>query len=240
MPMKRKSSSKTEKSISADFLKNIAFFACLSDKEISELERIIVKKRFSKNDIILLEEDTSNYMYLMYSGKVKAVQISEDGKEQILAIHNEGEFFGEMSFLDGKTSPATVIAMEDTHIGLVSKKDFDKYLLNNSRALKEIISLLCSRLRESWFRLKVLSFADSEQRVRMVLNLLSEQSGINDTRGTIIPLKLTHKDIAAYASVSRETVTRLLDRLLKDGDIEFIENKNILLKPSFKENTPLM
>jgi CRP/FNR family transcriptional regulator len=238
--MKKTEPSKTGQLTSKDFLKSVTFLAFFSDKELSELEKIIIKKRFSKNDIILMEEDTSDYMYLIYSGKAKAVQISEDGKEQILAIHNQGESFGEMSLLDGETSPATVIAMEDSQIGIISRKDFEKHFLSDNRALKEIISLLCSRLREAWFRLKVLSFADSEQRVRMVLNILCEKSGVKDTRGTIINMKLTHKDIAAYASVSRETVTRLFDKLLKEKEIEIVENKNILLKPTFQEKTPVV
>ena len=179
-------------------------------------------------------------MYFIYSGKVKAVQISEDGKEQILAIHKRGEHFGEMSLLDGKTSPATVIALEEANIGLIDKKDFERYLLKNTRVQKQIISMLCSRLREAWLRLKVLGFADSEHRVRAMLKLLGEQTGVRDSRGIIISLKLTHKDIAAFASVSRETVTRLLDRFLKSGEIEIIGSKNILLKPSFIEKMPVV
>jgi len=223
-----------------DFIKSVSLFACLSDEELSELERIIIKKHFSKNEMILLEEDTSSYMYFIYSGKVKAVQISEDGREQILAIHKRGESFGEMSLLDGKTSPATVIAIEDADVGLISKNDFERHLLGNIKALKQIISMLSSRLRETWMRLKILSFADSEHRVRAALKLLGEQNGIKDLKGTIISLKLTHKDIAAYASVSRETVTRIVDRFLKDGEIEILDNKNILLKPSFTEKISVM
>ncbi len=228
------------KSDSNQLIKGISLFASLSDAELSELKRIIIKKRFSKEEIILLEEDTSNYMYFIYSGKVKAVQISEDGREQILAIHKKGDSFGEMSMLDGKTSPATVIAMEDAEVGLIVKNDFERYLLKNNKVLKQIISLLSSRLREAWLRLKVLSFADSEHRVRAVLKLLGEQNGIKDARGTIIALKLTHKDIAAYASVSRETVTRLFDILLKNKEIEILSDKHILLKTSFTEKTFIM
>ena len=223
-----------------NFIKSISLFVTLSDEELSELKRIVVKKRFSKDEMILLEEDTSNYMYFIYSGKVKAVQISEDGREQILAIHKKGESFGEMSLLDGKTSPATVIAIEDVDIGLISKNDFERYLLKNSKVLKQIISLLSSRLREAWLRLKVLSFADSDHRVMAVLKLLGEQNGIKDMRGIIISIKLTHKDIAAYASVSRETVTRLFDKLLKSKEIEILSDKHILLKTSFIEKTSIM
>lgn len=220
-------------------LKNLPFFSKFSERELPDLEKFITKRRFSKNEMILLEEETSNYMYVVYSGKVKVVQISADGKEHILAIHKEGDFFGEMALLDGKTSPANVIAMEDSYIGLIHKSTFE-VLLRNNKVLTEIISLLCSRLRESWLMLKVLSFADAEHKIRMTLKLLSEQYGKKDPRGIIINLKLTHKDIADYASLSRETVTRLLDRLLKAEEIEILENKNILLKASFFEKIPLL
>lgn len=229
--------SKLKKSKIDKLIKSVPFFACLSDEELVDLESIIVEKHFSKNEVILLEEDTSNYMYIVYSGKVKAVQINIDGKEKILAIHKKGDFFGEMAILDGKTSPATVIAMEDAHIMLIAKDDFERYLLRNDKALREIISTLCSRLREAWLMLKVLSFADAEHRVRAVLKHISTQYGVKDQRGTIITLKLTHKDIADYASLSRETVTRFLDRFSKAGEIEILDNKYILLKPSFLEKT---
>lgn len=218
-------------------IKSIPFFACLSGKEFLELEQIILKKHFLKNEIILLEEDSANYIYIVYSGRVKVIQTNIDGREQILAIHTKGDFFGEMSMLDRKTSPATVIAMEDSDIGMITRDNFERYLLKNETVLKEIISMLCLRLREAWLMFKVLRFADAEHKVRAVLKFVSEQNGIKDPRGTIITLKLTHEDIAAYASVSRETVTRLIGRFLKDEEIEILDKKYILLKPAFLEKT---
>ncbi len=221
-----------------NILRSIPFFS-LSEEEIDKLGRIIVEKHFLKNEVILLEEDTPNYMYIIYSGKVKVVQLSYDGKEQILAIHKKGDYFGELALLDGKTSPATVIALEDTHIGLLSRYDFEQNLLRNEKVLREISFMLCSRLREAWLRLKVLSFADAENRVRAVLRLVSMNYGAKDQRGIIITLRLTHKDIAAYASVSRETVTRLLDRFSHEGEIEFLDH-NIILKPPFLTKTLIL
>ena len=216
-------------------IKNTLLFAEFSDEELIGLERVIIEKRFSKNEVVLLEEDSSNYMYVVYSGKVKAVQTSVDGKEHILAVRGKGDFFGEMGILDGKTSPATVIAMEDAEIGLIAKNDFERYLLTDQRFLRQIILLLCSRLRESWLKLKVLSLSEAESRVRAMLKLISDQYGIKDQRGILISLKLTHKDISLYVSLSRETVTRQLDKLLKGDEIEILENKHILLKPAFFE-----
>ena len=214
-------------------LEKIPFFACLRADDLTSIEHFILERDVKKNDIILWEEDTSKYMYIVFSGKIKVVQLSQDGKEQIVAIHRKGDFFGEMSLLDGKTLPAVVIAMENSTVGLISKKDFESFFLNNENVLRQIISLLCERLRESWLMLQVLGFTDAEQRVRAVLTHISSLYGVKDLRGTIIPFKLTHKDIANYTALARETVSRLLSRLCQAGDIEILDNKNIVLKPSF-------
>jgi CRP/FNR family transcriptional regulator len=221
-------------------IKNIPFFACLSDEELTELQHIIIEKHFVKNELILMEEDTPNFMYIVFSGKVKAVKISTDGEEQILAIHKRGDFFGEMALLDGKTLPATVIAMEEVSAGLIARDTFEKYLLKNITMLRELIAVLCSRLREAWLMIKIISLADAEQRLRAILTHLSTQYGVTDMRGTLIAMRFTHKDIAGYASVSRETVTRFLRKFSKAGEIELVENKYILLKPSFAKKIVLL
>lgn len=223
-----------------EILKRIPFLAILSDGELTEVERSIPVKHFSKNDVILLEDNTPNFMYVVYTGRVKVVQTSIDGKEHILAIHKQGDFFGEMALLDGKTAPASVVSMEDADIGLISKEVFETHLLSKGKVVKQLNSMLCSRLREAWLKIKVLSFADAEQKLRAVLKLLGDQVGINDMRGRIIPLRMTHQDIADYASVSRETVTRIIDRLTKDEEVEVLSNKNILLKPPFFKNTSVL
>ena len=239
LPMHDRKASRPVSSI-INILRNIPFFTSLSDKEITDLGQIIFQKSFSKNEIILLEEDTPNYMYIIFSGKVKVVQMSADGREKVLTYHEKGEFFGEMALVDGKTSPASIVAIEDTDIGLIHRSGFETYLLKNEKVLREMITMLCRRLRESWLMVKVLSFADAEQRVRATLKILSTQYGEEDKRGTIITLKLTHRDIASYSSVSRETATRILDRFIKDGEVEIVKGKNILIRPSFYEKTTFL
>lgn len=225
---------------SIDILRSIPFFASLTDKEIHDLSQIVSHKSFHKNEMILVEDDTPNYMYVIYSGRVKVVQISAEGKEKVLAYHKKGDFFGEMALVDGKTFPATIIAIEKMSIGLINKADFETYLLRNEKVLRLLIDMLCKRLRESWLMVKVLSFADAEQRVRATLKLMSMQYGVKDHRGTIITLKLTHRDIASYSSVSRETATRLIDKFSKEGEIEILAGKNIRIRPSFLEKTTFL
>lgn len=228
---------KTKKPCPIHVLKKIPFFGVLKDEELSELQKKILNKRFYKNEVVLLEEDTPHYLYIIYSGKVKVIKTTIEGKEQILAMHKKGDFFGEMSLLDNKTAPATVIAMEDSHIGLLSKSSFEDFFLKDSRLLNQIISILCERLREAWLMLRVLGFKEADKKIRAVLKIISLNYGVKDSRGTLITIRLSHKDIASYTSLSRETVTRLLDKLETDREIEFIDKRYILLKPLFYKNS---
>ena len=219
-----------------DIIRSIPFFSELSEDDISELENAMIRKRIARNQIVLFEEDTGNYMYIVFSGRVRAVHLSDEGKEQILAIHKKGDYFGEMSLFDGKTSPATIISMEETEVGLLAKDDFERIVYRNETALHHFISMLCLRLRESWLMLKIMSFADAEHRVRAVLKNMGTLYGIKEHQDILLALKLTHRDIANYASVSRETASRLLSKFAKAGEIEILRNKYILLKRNFLDN----
>lgn len=219
-----------------DFLKifnGIPFLACLSKDELAEIESVIVVKYFLKNEVILHAEEESAYFYFILSGKIKVMQINESGKELMLAMHKRGDYFGEMSILDGKTAPATIVAVENSTVGFITKDNFEKYIINNEKSLRQIIPLLCSRLRDTWSMLKIFAYDDAKDRIIAALNIFNQKFGIPEKRGRIINIKLTHKDLANYTALSRETASRIISLLIKSGDIELIENKYYLLKPAF-------
>lgn len=216
-----------------NIIKNIPFFADLSAEEIDQVEQLITKKRFSKDQVVLYEEDTANFMYLVYAGKVRVVKLNEEGREQIISIHKKSDFFGEMALLDGKTAPATIIAHEEAVIGLLSRGDFEQYLMKHEGVREKIVELLCARLRDAWAMIKILSFDNAEHRVMAVLDRLQELYGVKDDRGVIINVKLTHQQIASFASLARETVTRILNKLENAAVIEVLDSKSILLSKSF-------
>ena len=226
-----------EKEIESIFLK-IPFLVGLSDAERSEVSKHIILRDFLRNEIILHEDDTSNCLYLILSGQVKVVQISTEGKEHILAIHKKGDFFGEMALLDGRTAPATVVALKGGRICLITKNVFIHIVMTNRLVMDRIIAMLCMRLRQAWLQIHVMSFEDAEQRIRVILKELGEKFGVLDSRGVIIGLGITHQNIAHLSTTSRETVTRFLNKAAKAGEIEVLANKIILLKSPFSHNLP--
>ena len=214
----------------AIIFQNIPFLSCLSNEEKQEVCKHVILKECPKNDILLHEEENAQYMYLLLSGQVKVVQLNGEGKEHILAIHKKGHYFGEMAFIDGKTSPATVIVQEKTRVGLISREVFVNHILTNPKSVNVIIKLLCGRLRDAWLKISTTDFSDAEQRIWNVFKDLSEKCGKQDSQGVMIDLRITHQDIAGLCSTSRETVTRFLNNARKNGYIEILAGKKILLK----------
>jgi CRP/FNR family transcriptional regulator len=222
------------------FAKNIRLLSSLTDKELSHILKKVNLKKFKKNEIILHEKDTNMFMYIILQGKVKVIRITEDGKEVLLAMHQTGDFFGEMSLIDGKTAPATVMVTEDSHIIIISKENFYSILFNNEKVLKALLQIMSSRLRDSWEIINVLSFSNATQRIKTILFLLSGKHGEKKDNGITINTKLTHQNIASMSGVARETVTRIIDRLQKDGDITVLKNKFIHLNLDFLKKEPIL
>ena len=178
------------------FFKKTQLFSSLSDSEIEKITNHLIVKQFRKNDTILYEEDTNEFMYIILMGKVKVIRTTEDGKEIILAIHGSGNFFGEMSLIDGKTTPASVISTEDSLIAIISKKDFFSIVFTHSKVTRNLMEVLCSRLRKSWDTIQLLNFNNASQRTKMMFLMLSDEYGQKTPEGIVLNIKLTHQDIS--------------------------------------------
>jgi len=223
----------TMENIKIEFLKNIDLFSSLNDDELLQISHKVVIKEFVKNEVILHEEETNEFMYIILLGKVKVAQTTEQGKEIILAIHQSQEFFGEISLIDGKTSSAAVAAMEESLVAIISKTNFYSLLYSQRKVLENLLRILCFRLRESWKRIHILNFKDAPQRIRMLLKILAGENGEKTPAGMKINLRLTHQEIADMAGLTRETVTRVLNQWRKEGLITIPRSRNILLNEVF-------
>lgn len=216
-----------------DFLKDIALFSSLADKELNQIRAHITLRDFKKNETILHEEETIEFMYIIINGKVKASRVGRDGKEAILSMHGPGEFFGELSLIDGRTTPAAVVAVENSIVAFISKDHFYSLLYTQRKILENLLKILCSRLREAWQKIEMMNFSDASQRLKMLLNMLAETYGDKTSEGTVLRVKLIHQDLADMTGLTRETVTRVLDKWKKTGEIKILEGKFIRLNPEF-------
>ncbi len=215
-------------------LKKTALFSSLTYDELQRIQGNIVFKNIQKDEIVLYEENTSEFMYIILDGEAKVVQSVESGKEIIISMHQSGEFFGELSLIDGKTAPATVCATRDSMIAIISKHDFYALLFSQNKVLENVLKILCSRLRESMQKIQILNFNNAAQRIKMLFLMLAETYGEQSEDGTILKIKLIHQDIASMTGLTRETVTRIIDKWRRGGEIQVLKNKFILLRSEFE------
>ncbi len=218
-----------------NFLKKTQLFSTLTDKEMDQIINVMILKQFKKNETILYEEDTNEFMYIILLGKVKVVRTTEEGKEIILAMHKSGSFFGEMSLIDGKTMPASVIATEDSLIAIIARKDFFSIIFLQNKVTTNLLQILCSRLRRCWDTIQLLNFNNASQRTKMLFLMLIDEYGEKTPEGTVLKIKLTHQDISDMTGQTRETVTRVIDKLQKNKELIILKNKFICLTPTFMQ-----
>ncbi|HEY2931148.1 MAG TPA: Crp/Fnr family transcriptional regulator [Acidobacteriota bacterium] len=225
--------------LSCEFLRTVSLFESLSELELKEVMKVFKEQEFKKGDIILMEEDTSKYMYIVLDGRVKVARLLPSGKEMILAFHEKGDYFGEMSLIDGGTTPATVTAMSPTNIAFVGKKDFTHSLLIHPKVNYAMLTMLCTRCRDAWTQIEVLTFNNADARIRTALFHLCQKKGERTADGVRISLHLTHKEIADMTGISRETATRVLNNL-QHKNVLTVETKHYIVHDPEMLMTPFM
>jgi CRP/FNR family cyclic AMP-dependent transcriptional regulator len=195
-------------------LKNIPLFSCLTDSELTAIEKVAVKKTFPKNTILLSEGDSTDALYVICEGKVKVTIDDNEGKELILSILGTGEYFGEMALLDDEPRSASVTTKETTQLLIISKNDFMGFFSSNPIALN-LLKDLIKRLREANKKIESLGLLDVYGRVARILNQFAKsQAG-----KMVIEEKLTHQEIANMIGSSREMVSLILKELSNGGYI---------------------
>ncbi len=214
----------------AAFLKKIPMFSELSDEDLESIGGLFRERRYRKNDIIFMEEDTGQYMYLVKEGRVKVTRLLPNGKEMILAFHETGEYFGEMALIDGGTTPASVTAVLPTTIFVMGAKEFGK-LLEHPKTNRVILKTLCNRCRDAWAQIEVLTFHNADARIRMAFHQLVKKRGVETDNGYMIPMKLTHKELSDIVGISRETATRVLSHLQEQDLIRVETRRFVVLEP---------
>jgi CRP-like cAMP-binding protein len=215
--------------MNSEILKQIPLFSELSDKDLERIIQLASKQKYHKDNIILIEEEVGSTMFIILWGRVKISRISDDGREVILSILSDGDFFGEMSLLDGHTRSANVTAIEESELLVIRREEFLQMLRDYPQIAINLLKELAQRIRKSDEHIKSLSLQDATGRVASTLLRIAEDSGVF-RRGQVeiaeLPLQ---QDLANMAGTSRETISRVIKSLTEDGYLKKQGGKIIIL-----------
>src|SRR5688572_19666871 len=130
-------------------LRSVPLFASLDDDAARDLRNLLSEKTVAQNTRLFRRGETGNAMYLIESGRVR-ISIHDDEKQEvILAELAQGDFFGEMSLIDGRQRSADAHVIEDSRLAVLSRDAFLSFVRNNPDVALEMLSALTDRLRRT-------------------------------------------------------------------------------------------
>ena len=216
-----------------DYLKELDVFQEFSDSEIASLASLAHLKGFRSEDLIFDADRLSGKVYLLKKGEVRIYALDEEGRRVVLDILGPGSVFGDFSGDEAPSFDEEIYAeaSSDGYLCVVSRDDFYQLLKDRPDVLIKVMSQLSRKLRSAEAKIKDLALKDAKTQIVNTLLRLGQEHGSEDEEGIHLSQRLTHEQIAEMCGLTRETVTKCLNLLKKEGAIkQDSEKKYVVIK----------
>ena len=170
---------------------------------------------------VFFEGENATFLPIILTGRIKMVRYPEAGKEIIIGVFQSGEIFAIPPAMDGKQFPATAVAIEESQLLLLPRKDFLALMETSSEFSAIVMSRMCGILRDRADTVQILATPSAEHRVASVLLRLTGEINGNQ------PKKIEHRrqDIAEMAGISLETTIRMIRKLADRGFFKIVRGR---------------
>ena len=219
------------KSAARGLLEKVPIFGDLTDSELDFLSARAVPRTFQAGEVIFSEGQPCAGLYVVESGSVRIFKSSAGGREQVLGVEGPGSSVAELPVFDGGNYPASTVAVVDSRLLFVSKKDFQALCLEHPEVALKVLRIVGSRLRRLVAIIEELSFTTVRHRLATQLVRLAEE-GKKTARGIEFTLP-NNQELASQIGTVRELVSRNLSRFQTEGAIR-MEGKNVVV-PDLKQ-----
>lgn len=198
----------------AALLSNIIYFVEIASSTMETFVKQCILRTFEAGEIIFLEGNPSEGLWLIKSGRVKVSKMNTDGMEHVIHILGEGNTFNDIAALDGGVCPATAAALSNVEALLLPQSTLAAYLTRDERLARNVINCLTARVRVLVRQIEDLALYSVKVRLaRFLLQQAKDSalSGVGVTRATI----------ASYLASTPQTISTLLRELEEHGAITF-------------------
>jgi CRP/FNR family transcriptional regulator, cyclic AMP receptor protein len=181
-----------------------------------------VKQAFRKNDFIIRPGDSPTGVFFIYSGLVKAYDITKYNEENLLIIRKEDEIFPLIWAFTGHEHHIIYQALAPTTVYKISRKSFLEMIKTKPDTLMALMDMTLEMYRLHGDRILNLEYRTVRERIISFLLTMSQRFGRQTDEGLLIEVPLRHQDIASSINATRETTSRELSALERKG---LLENK---------------
>lgn len=212
------------------YFQDVDLFNLLCPHKVKTMNQNHSFNSYEKNNFIYFPEEPAKNIYMIAEGRVKIGHYTTDGKEVTKAILTTGEIFGELALAGETKREDFAQAMDNnTVVCPISISDMEDLMADNRELSLKIYKLIGLRVRKLERKIESLVFKDARTRIIEFLKDAAAWKGKKVGFETMIPTKLTHKDIANLTGTSRQTVTTILNELKEKNLINF-DRRQILIR----------
>jgi CRP-like cAMP-binding protein len=211
-----------------DALRGCPLFAPCPDGVLADVGRRLRHRHFRRNEVIFHQGDPGDALHVIHQGAVKILLPSPEGDEAIIATLHAGDFFGELSLLDGRPRSATATTVEPTETLSLPRDVFHELLDKHPELRDALFAALATLLRRITKHVEELHFLDLAGRLAARLSELARQAQPGVTHSIELDWPYTQSDLAAMIGGTRQSVNRLLADLIDDGIVR-LEHERLLI-----------
>jgi CRP-like cAMP-binding protein len=201
------------------WLGRTVFFNGLDPDDVARLAGIAREVTLQTNHVLFEQGDESDGLYVIVSGILRVYLTAEDGREATINLLEDGEVIGEMSLLDGLARSAGAAALTTTKLIFIPREPFMQLLDSSTKLGRQIILMLCERLRAANAQVDQAIFHDLRHRLVVLLRQIAVLHGRVEKDVSIVDLDITQGNLAQMLGASREAVNKQLRALAKEGRI---------------------
>lgn len=180
-------------------------------------------KKLDAEDTLFYEGSKCFYYYQLVSGKIRWVNINDEGKEFIQTMIEPGECVGELPLFDDEPFAATAIAVKESMVIRLHKTSFLQLIKDNPEIHLSFSKLLAQRTRFKFMILKEFAYHDPEHRISCLFNYFKQNQKNICSKCNLI--KLTRQEIADMTGLRVETVIRTVKNLEEKGSLKIKKGK---------------
>jgi len=195
------------------------FISGLPDSVQQEMERLCTIRSVNKGEALYCKDDESLKVYRLLDGAIKLCNYSLDGKEISMGELRPGDCLGEMGLIDGLPRSSHAIAVKDSRVQVLSKRNFETLYEMHPEIGRQLNLMLCRRLRLLVSLNEDAAGLNIHERVARVIHRLAYSHGYRDGQGGLY-IDVSHEELSKMLGASRQSVSTELKSLERDGDIE--------------------
>lgn len=207
------------------WLRDIPIFSNLSGAELAEVAKLVHERKAAKGQHLFYEGQSLDAVYFLLSGFLKVFKIDEDGREQIISYLQPGDMFPHVGFFSEGPYPGTAQVLEDSQLGSIAVKDFEKLLARQPQIAITVMRVLGKKILELQQKLQDVTQQNAADRIVRALVHLSVLHGESLDGGMQMSVRVTNRELAGMVGTSRETVNRVLNDLRRHKQIDLIQDR---------------